>query len=146
MRLIFEASALGVPCLTHVLCIQITLWDMTLAGRLCPSGFSKGGAYCRIPTPHARIPRDLGLSLLVTGVWLENHLAYPLLLLRFRRPRTPRPTSMPPPPRLPYRRASGDSFLSYCTSQRFYLRGPTMLTLGHARGQSTPEYRTIHFP
>jgi len=29
-----------------------------------------GGAYYCAPTPHAWVPRDLGLSLLATGVWL----------------------------------------------------------------------------
>ena len=54
------------------------------------------------PTPHARIPRDLGLSLLVTGMWLENHLFCPSLLLGCRGPRPPLLASMPPPPRPPY--------------------------------------------
>ena len=31
-----------------------------------------GGAYYRVPTPHARIPRELGLSLLVTGCGLKT--------------------------------------------------------------------------
>ena len=42
--------------------------------------FSIGGAYCRVPTPHAQILRELSLSLLVLGVWLGNHLSLLLLL------------------------------------------------------------------
>ena len=53
------------------------------------------------PTPHAHIPRDLRFSILVTGMWLENHIFGPSLLLECRGPRPPRPTSMSPPPRLP---------------------------------------------
>jgi len=45
-----------------------------------------GGEYYRIPTPHAWIPRDLGLSLLVTGVWLENHLSLSIFTVEVPRP------------------------------------------------------------
>ena len=45
-----------------------------------------GGKYCRIPTPHARIPRELGLSLLVTRVWLENHLSLSTFIVEVPRP------------------------------------------------------------
>ena len=69
-----ESSALGVSRLTHVPCMQISLWDMTLGSSLS-QWFFNGGVSCRVLTPHARIPRELGLSLLVTGVWLKNHLS-----------------------------------------------------------------------
>jgi len=75
MRPIFESSALGVPNLTHLPCMQITLWDVALLGRFGPSGSLNGGAYCRVPTPHARVLRESGLSLLVTGGVPENHLS-----------------------------------------------------------------------
>ena len=45
-----------------------------------------GGAYYHIPTPHAQIPRDLGLSLLVTRVWLENHLSLSIFTVEVPRP------------------------------------------------------------
>jgi len=67
MHPISESSALGFPCLTHMPCMQINLWDMTLTGCFGSSGLSDGGAYCRVPTPHAWISRELGLSLLVTS-------------------------------------------------------------------------------
>jgi len=44
-----------------------------------------GRAYYR-PTPHARIPRDLGLSLLLTGMWLENHLFRSIFTVGVPRP------------------------------------------------------------
>ena len=40
------------------------------------------------PTPHARIPRDLGLSLLVTGMWLGNHLFWSIFTVGLPRPET----------------------------------------------------------
>ena len=52
---------------------------------------SRGGAYCRVPTPHARIPCELGLSLLELGVWLGNHLSYLLLLSGVPRPEASTP-------------------------------------------------------
>ena len=45
-----------------------------------------GGAYYRVPTPHARIPHDLGLSLLATGVWLESHLSLAIFSVEVPRP------------------------------------------------------------
>jgi len=55
--------------------------------------FSNGGAYCRVPTPHAWIPRELGLSLLVTrGVaWKPPFFIYHYCL-RCRGLRPPRPS------------------------------------------------------
>jgi len=76
-------------------------WDITLMSRLFPSCSLMVVHTTAFPTPHARIPRDLGLSMLVTGMWLENHLFGPSLLLRCRGPRPPRPALTPPPPRLP---------------------------------------------
>ena len=66
--------------------------------------FSNGGACYRIPTPHAQILCELGLSLLVLGVWFGNHLSLLLLLCRgteargLHAPSVPPPT-VPPPPR-----------------------------------------------
>ena len=71
-------------------------WDVTLTSRLFPSGSLMVVRTTAFPTPHAQIPRDLGLSLLVTGMWLENHLFCPSLLLGCRGPRPPRPASMCP--------------------------------------------------
>jgi len=76
-------------------------WDVTLYGSSLSQWLFSGGAYYRVPTPHARVPCDLGLPLLVAGVWIENHLVYLLLLLRCRGPRTPHPALVPPPPRPP---------------------------------------------
>ena len=41
--------------------------------RLFPSGSLRVVCTTAFPTPHARILRDLGFPLLVTGVWLGNH-------------------------------------------------------------------------
>ena len=49
-------------------------WDVTLTSRLFPSGSLTVVRTTAFPTPHARTPRDLGFPLLVTGVWLGNHL------------------------------------------------------------------------
>ena len=77
-------------------------WDVTFTSRVFLGGSLMVVRTTAFPTPHARIPRDPGLSLLVTGVWLGNHLFLgPSLLLGCRGPRPPRPASMPPPPRLP---------------------------------------------
>jgi len=61
----------------------------------CGSSLSQwlsiGGAYYRVPTPHARVPRDLGLSLLVTGVWLENHLSLSIFIVEVPRPEASMP-------------------------------------------------------
>jgi len=78
------------------------LWDVTYMSRFFPSGSLMVVRTTAFPTPHARIPRDLGLPLLVTGMWLGNHLFGPSsLLLGCRGSRPPRPASMPPPPQLP---------------------------------------------
>ena len=53
--------------------------------------FSNGGVYCRIPTPHAQIRRELSLSLLGLRVWLGNHLSCLLLLFRVPRPEASTP-------------------------------------------------------
>jgi len=69
--------------------------------------FSNGGAYYRVPTPHAQIFRELGLSLLVLGVWLGNYISLLLLLFRgtearcLHAPTVPPPTMLPPPRSLP---------------------------------------------
>jgi len=66
--------------------------------------FSKGGAYCRVPMPHARVLRESGLSLLIPGIWLWSHLSLPLLLLwgieaRSLHALTVAPPIVLPPPR-----------------------------------------------
>jgi len=61
--------------------------------------FSNGGAYCRVPMPHAQILRELGLSLLVLGVWLGNHFSLLLLLFRGTEARDLHAPTVPPPPR-----------------------------------------------
>ena len=48
-------------------------WDVTLTGRLFPSGSLMVMRTTAFPTPHAWTIRDLGFPLLVTGVWPENH-------------------------------------------------------------------------
>ena len=59
--------------------------------------FSNGGAYCCVPTPHAQIRRELGLSLQVLGVWLWNHLSRLLSLFGVLRPEASMPLTVPPP-------------------------------------------------
>jgi len=61
-------------------------------GSSLSQGPSNGGAYCRVPTPHAWIPSELGLSLLVTGgvAWEPPFFIYHYCL-RCRGPRPPRP-------------------------------------------------------
>ena len=49
-------------------------WDVTLTSRLFPSGSLMVVRTTVSPTPHARTPRDLGFPLLITGMWLGNHL------------------------------------------------------------------------
>ena len=64
---------------------------------------SNGGVYCRVPTPHAQILRELGLSLLVLGVWLENHLSLSIFTVwdaearGLHAPTVPPPIVSPPP-------------------------------------------------
>jgi len=104
---------------------------------------SSGGAYCRVPTPHVRIPREFGLSLLVLGVWLENHFLYLLLLSGvprpeargFHAPTVPPPTVLPPP-RLsrPMGIRRGHLPGLQNSLKRLYHADP-----GGARGRSTPE-------
>jgi len=60
-------------------------------GSFLPQWLSNGGAYYRFPTPHARVPRVLGLSLLVTGVWLENHLTLSIFIVEVLRPEASMP-------------------------------------------------------
>jgi len=97
------------------------------------------------PTPHARISYDLGLSLLVTGMWLENHLFGPSSLLGCQGPRPPRYASMPPPPR-PLTREPNET--PPCPAEPFSwpcLRGPTF-TFGQRPSPRTGRYNTcIHF-
>jgi len=72
-------------------------------GSFLSQWFSNGGAYCRVPTPHAQILRELGLSLLVLGCGLETTF---LVYYHSRgtearglhAPTVPPPT-VPPPPR-----------------------------------------------
>jgi len=54
---------------------------------------SNGGVCCRVPTPYAQIPHELGLSLLELGVWLGNHLSR--LLSLFGVPRLEASTPLP---------------------------------------------------
>jgi len=49
-------------------------WDVTLTSRLFPNGSLMVVRTTASPTPHARTPRDLGFPLLITGMWLGNHL------------------------------------------------------------------------
>ena len=60
-------------------------------GSFLSQWLSNGGAYYRVPTPHARVPHDLGLSLLVTGVWLENHLTLSIFTVEVPRPEASMP-------------------------------------------------------
>jgi len=79
-------------------------WDVTLTSRLFPSGSLTVVRTIAFPTPHAWTPHDLGFPLLVTGVWLGNHLFRSIFYCRgaeARGPRPPRLASMPPPPWLP---------------------------------------------
>jgi len=93
--------------------------------------FSNGGAYCRVPTPHAQILRKLGLSLLVLGVWLGNHLSLLLLLFRGTEARGLHAPIVPPPTR---------AAPSTVTPTRGY-RGVAPPNCKHflVRTQSTPE-------
>jgi len=91
MHPIFESSALGVLYFTHVPCMQITLWDVTPLGSSLSQWLFNGGAYYRVPTPHARIPHELGLSLLVTRVWLGNHLSSSIFTIEVPRPEASTP-------------------------------------------------------
>ena len=99
-------------------------WDVTLTSRLFPSGSLMVVRTTAFPTLHAWIPRDLGIPLLVTGMWLENHLFCPSSMLECQGSRPPRPASMPPPPRLPLSVSLEDSASSYWTSQRTQPSGP----------------------
>jgi len=104
-----HAPQLLVTCLGSVYAL-LTYYACRLPPGMWPSHgsylsqwLSNGGAYCRIPTPHAQILRELGLSLLVLGVWLGNHLSLLLLLFRgteargLHAPTVPPPTMSPPP-------------------------------------------------
>jgi len=60
-------------------------------GSFLSQWISNDGAYCRVPTPHAQILRELGLSLLELGVWLGNHLSRLLSLFGVPPPIVPSP-------------------------------------------------------
>ena len=99
---------------------------------------SNDGAYYCVPTPHARVPCDLGLSLLVTGVWLENHISLSIFIVEVPRPEASMPCFGVAPStaaltREPKETPSFPAVLS---------RGPTF----GVRGRSTPEDRTVHKP
>ena len=141
MHPISELSTLGVPSLTHLPCMQITLWDVALTGRFGPSGSLIGGAYCHVPTPHARVLRESGLSLLETGdvVWKPPFFVH-IYYLGCRGPRLPHPSCA----------ASYCAAPSTVTPTRGYEeetlpwpamlpRRPIMLTLVNARGWLMPE-------
>ena len=66
-------------------------WDVTHTSRLFPSGSLVVVRTTAIPTPHARVPRELGLSLLVTGVWLGNHLFRSIFTVGVPRPEASTP-------------------------------------------------------
>jgi len=96
-----------------------------------------GGAYYRTPYTHARIPRDLFLSILVTGMWLKNHLFGLSLLVRVPRPEASTPCLDAAPSSAPLP-----------TSLTRLFRSPT-LTLVNARvrgpvGTQAPQSRAVN--
>jgi len=96
-----------------------------------------GGAYYSVPTPHARILRDLGLSLLVTGVWLENHLPLSIFIVEVSWPGDSTPYLDVAPSSATLTREPKETPSCPATlSNGPYLRGPTTLTLVNARGRA----------
>jgi len=98
--------------------------------------FPDGGAYCRVSTPHAQILRELGLSLLVLGMWLGNHLSCLLSFFEVPRPEasTPLPCHL-----LLCRPLHGHSYPWVAgggTTQLRALLGPNPV---NAQGRLTPE-------
>ena len=66
-------------------------WSVTLTSLFFPSGSLVVERTTAIPTPHARVPHELGLSLLVTGVWLGNHLFRSIFTVGVPRPEASTP-------------------------------------------------------
>ena len=107
---------------------------------------SNGGAYRRVPTPHARIPRELGFSLVVLGVWLESHLSLCIITVWGAEawglhtstvpPPTLSPSTVPPPPRLSLPVGIRRGHFSGLPN---FPGAFIMLSLGDARGRLTPE-------
>ena len=83
--------------------MQITPWDVAISWVVSVSVVLNDGAYCRVPTPHARIRSEVDLYLLVLGVWLRNHLSLLVLLFGVPRPEASTPLLcrllLSPPPR-----------------------------------------------
>jgi len=67
---------------------------------------SSGGAYCRVPTPHAQIVCELGLSLLVQGCGLRTTFLYLFTTVWDAEARGPHALTMSPPIVLPPPRLS----------------------------------------
>ena len=121
-------------------------------GSFMSQWLSSGGAYCRVPTPHVQILRELGLSLLVLGVWLENHISLPIIAVGdakawgLHAPTVPLPTvPLPtvPPPIVPPPTVPPPPWLSlpvgirrgHFPSMPNFPSAFIMLSLGDARGR-----------
>jgi len=97
MHQISESSALGVPCLTHVPRMQITIWDVTLPSRFCPSS-----SLTVVRTAASLHPMHGSFMIWafpywLLGVWLENHLASSTFSVGVPRPEDPNPCFGPCP-------------------------------------------------
>ena len=124
-------------------------WDVTLTIRLFPSGSLMVVRTTAFPTPHAWIPHDLGLSLLVTGMWLENHRFWSIFTVGVSRPEasTHCQDAAPSSATLTFEPSETPPCLTELPSGP-NLRGPTM-TLVNARvrgliGTQGPQSRAVN--
>jgi len=139
-----ESSALGVP--SRAMHADHPL-GRDLYGSFLSQWLSNGGAYCRVPTPHARVPRDLGFSLLITGVWPKNHLSLSIFIVEVSRPEDSTPCPCAAPSTVVLTREHKETLFYPVVLSRGPTFGvPSLLTSVNARGRSTPEDCTVHKP